>query len=159
MRKIREEEFESHKEKMYLERIIKKENECWDWKGTKDKDGYGRFNFKRKQFRAHRFAWERHFGKIPQGLIVGHHCDSPACTRIDHLYLGTTDHNSKDMVKKNRQAKGSKNGGSKLYEEQVQNIKKLLNEGKDPRNIAKDFNLAHSTVYRIRSGKTWKHVT
>jgi hypothetical protein len=159
MRKIKEEELSEHRKKMYFDRIIKNPgSSCWGWKGTLDKDGYGKFSSKRKGILAHRFSWEINFGEIPKGLIVGHHCDSPHCTRPDHLYLGTTLHNSNDMVRKNRQAKGSKNGGSKLNEISVKEIKKMIQEKIIVDEIAKIFNVHRCTIYRIKRKKHWRHV-
>jgi hypothetical protein len=51
---------------------------------------------------AHRAAWEVTFGPIPDGLFVCHSCDTPACVRPDHLFLGTLADNNLDMVGKMR---------------------------------------------------------
>lgn len=154
-----EDELFLHRKKMYNERVVQAPgSDCWGWIGTKDSDGYGRFHSKPKQILAHRFAWEMHFGKIPSGLIVGHHCDSPACSRIDHLYLGTTQHNTMDMVRKNRQAKGSRNGGAKLNEVLVNEINDHIVTGLGDAEIAKKYEVNRRTIKRIRVGLLWKHV-
>lgn len=53
--------------------------------------------------------------------------------------------------------KGSKNGMSKLSEEDVIFIKSLKNNKKH-REIAKQFNVSQSTVTMILNGKRWKHI-
>lgn len=51
---------------------------------------------------AHRFAYELWVELIPDGMLV-HHCDNPACVRPDHLYLGTNQDNTNDMIRRGRQ--------------------------------------------------------
>ena len=91
---------------------------CWLWLTGCDKDGYGMFARDRggKSIRAHRFSWELHFGPIPDVLIVLHKCDTPACVRPDHLFLGTHLDNAQDRNRKNRQATGTRHG-SKTHPE------------------------------------------
>lgn len=47
---------------------------------------------------------------------------------------------------------------SKLSKNDVIKIKKLLNEGKTQKTIAKMFNINQTTVSNIKVGKTWKNV-
>jgi hypothetical protein len=51
---------------------------------------------------AHRMSWEMHFGPIPEGMLVLHHCDVRRCVRPDHLFLGTARDNTRDMIAKGR---------------------------------------------------------
>lgn len=53
---------------------------------------------------------------------------------------------------------GSKNGQSKLTEEQVKEIKQLLLKGELQENIAKKFNVGRVAITAINIGKTWKQV-
>lgn len=79
--------------------------ECWEWLGSKDKDGYGYFGHKDK---AHRFSWKINNGVIPHKIHVLHKCDNPSCVRPQHLFLGTHEDNMKDMAKKGRAKWGGK---------------------------------------------------
>lgn len=90
--------------KEYIKKHIKiNDNGCWIWIGNcVDKDGYGRFRYESKDLRAHRVSYEEYNGKIPVGLLACHICDIPSCCNPDHLFLGTPDDNSKDMVTKGR---------------------------------------------------------
>lgn len=63
---------------------------------------YGTMSVKGKQISAHRAVWTAHYGKIPDGMLVCHHCDVPPCIRIDHLFIGTALDNSVDSINKNR---------------------------------------------------------
>ena len=51
---------------------------CWNWNGTKVKDGYGLLtkyiDGKRHAIFAHRLSWVTHFGEVPDGMVVDHTC-------------------------------------------------------------------------------------
>lgn len=85
---------------------VEKGHSCWTWAGPKHSSGYGKHSVTRKTILAHRFSYELHFGKIPQGMLVCHHCDNTSCVRPDYLFLGTPNDNMQDKVRKGRQAKG-----------------------------------------------------
>jgi hypothetical protein len=110
---------------------VRKTDTCWIWEGQNDgtASGYGRINADtekgkpKRRIAVHRISWELHHGKIPAGMLVCHKCDVPHCVRPDHLFLGTPDDNSKDMVKKRRQAWGDKSGQTKHKESLVRKIR------------------------------------
>lgn len=64
---------------------------CWLWTGmvagTKSRYGYFRPGTKSTDRRslAHRWAYERWVGPIPEGLQVDHTCRQPLCVRPEHL--------------------------------------------------------------------------
>lgn len=71
---------------------------CWLWCGYLDKVGYART----ARGRAHRVFYRHHKGDIPDGMSVLHRCDTPACVNPDHLFLGDTVTNVRDMMTKGR---------------------------------------------------------
>lgn len=152
-----ENNFFDRKLKIFNRHVVKYENSCWDWKGY-IRGGYSVFMVNKKHVLAHRFSWSLLNGEIPKEKQINHHCDNPKCTRPDHLYLGTSQENDRDRVARDRQAKGSKNGDSKLNEEKVSEIKKLLKMGVTITRLAKDYNVSQTCIWLIKSGKKWKHV-
>jgi hypothetical protein len=75
---------------------------CDEWPKSRDKDGYGIAHVEGRSRRAHRVAWEREHGPIPDGLLCLHHCDNPPCTEVRHLWLGTPSDNMRDKSAKGR---------------------------------------------------------
>jgi len=78
---------------------------CWEWKGCKSQGGYGVIGTcieGRTSTFTHRAAWIVENGLIPNGMLVCHHCDNPACVNPNHLWLGSPTDNIKDMVTKQR---------------------------------------------------------
>lgn len=55
--------------------------------------GYGQFTHGNRHGYAHRYAWERVNGSIPDGLTVDHLCRVRACVNVEHLELVTADEN------------------------------------------------------------------
>ena len=64
---------------------------CWLWQGAGDRTGHGQFFLRRREngsqewVYAHRFAYERLVGLIPDGLVVDHQCNNPPCVNPVHL--------------------------------------------------------------------------
>lgn len=87
---------------------VDRSGECWEWIGKPTTHGYGRLERAPQGQRrgapvyAHRASWELHYGPIPEGLNVLHHCDNPPCVRPTHLFLGTHLDNMADMFAKGR---------------------------------------------------------
>ena len=83
------------------------EDDCWQWTGTTNDDGYGKIGVNGKKVGAHRYSYELHNGPIPEGMHVLHSCDNPGCANPKHLSIGTHKQNMEQ-----RDARG-RNGFSK----------------------------------------------
>jgi len=122
---------------------------------------------------AHRVSWLIHHGPIPDGFCVLHDCDNPPCCNPHHLFLGTLQDNSDDMVSKGRQACGVKNGkhthpertprgeqhgNARFTDETVLTIRALYASGVKPVIIRKQFSIPTVTFYRIVNREYWTHI-
>jgi hypothetical protein len=158
---------------------------CWIWTGPRYRSGgYGRLLLRGKQARAHRVVWELLHGPIPDGLWVLHHCDNPPCVRPDHLYLGTSEDNVRDMVERVRYrpgpgstpenaARGDRHGThtrpetvhrgeeaprAKLTADKVREIRRLHAAGRSALSLGKEFGVAHQSILWVVKRRSWAHV-
>lgn len=137
---------------------------CWLWTGAVDREGYGMFytaiDDDRRTHRAPRISYLIHKGTIPDGMVVCHTCDVPACVNPDHLFIGSSQDNTSDMLTKGRSNPriGERHGSAKLTEQDVRDIRVLRGQGIGVRELARRYNVSHGTITLIASRKTWKHV-
>lgn len=94
------------------------DNSCWEWNGSKCKDGYGYFRSKTEK-RAHRYSYILNFGDIPEGKQVLHKCNNPPCVNPNHLKLGTNYDNMQDKKIAGHYYNGENHHNSKLTDVQV----------------------------------------
>lgn len=167
---------------------VRKTRGCWIWVAARFSNGYGHIRIKGKDCLAHRISWELHYGPIPAGLLVCHTCDRPACTRPDHLFLGTQSQNIQDAKAKGRLATGERNGSHthpervprgdrhvwrrhpeliprgekrgnvKLTAAKVKNIRRRAAAGETLTSLAREYGVAPSLVCGVVKRKRWAHV-
>jgi hypothetical protein len=127
-------------------------DECWPWAAALSNRGYGKFSIpKNRWLLAHRVAWQLTHGLIPEGQIVRHKCDNPLCTNPEHLELGTHQDNSDDMAKRQRHG-----ANVRLKPAVARAIREAAKTETGPA-VARAFGVHPATVYRIASGKYWRH--
>lgn len=67
---------------------------CWVFAST-DRYGYGQFKFRGRNLLAHRYAWEKANGNIPDDMTIDHLCDRHRnCVNPAHFELVTRTENS-----------------------------------------------------------------
>lgn len=58
---------------------------CLLYTGITTDRGYGQFRIKRVRIAAHKFAYERVYGPVPEGLELHHICHQRICCEVNHL--------------------------------------------------------------------------
>ena len=62
-----------------------REDGCWQWTGSIDRNGYGSFWFNKTMALAHRVSYELKVGPIPEGMQLDHLCRNRSCVNPAHL--------------------------------------------------------------------------
>jgi len=144
---------------------VERSDTCWNWLGSKSEDGYGWFTENKKTITAHRYSYLLHKGEIPEGNLIRHTCDNRDCVNPDHLILGTPADNSLDMILRDRQAKGDKNGAAVLTEAQAREILEEYKTDKQSgrlygslARLSQKYGVDKQVVSRLTAGKTWRHL-
>lgn len=139
-------------------------DECWEWRGYKDRLGYGRFKVAKVMVIATRYSLGLHMGrKMQADEMACHRCDNPTCVNPSHLYSGDKWSNMADMVARGRsqrcggQRVGSKNPNAKLNESAVLVIRDM-GESVPLQEIAEQFGVSVGTISSVISKRKWSHV-
>lgn len=144
----------------FIEKVDKTDT-CWNWTGTTYRRGYGHFgrhlDGKFKMYKCHRYSYEYFKGPIPEGLLVLHTCDNPACVNPDHLFLGTHQDNTDDMMDKGRWGYPRNNSHKHLSLDIAKQVRqfKLDNPKMKQTLISEHFNVSTAQISRILNNLIW----
>lgn len=93
----------SLKEQKFWDRVTPEPNSgCFLWTAGCDEKGYALFRFKGVTYRAHRFSYELHKGKIPKALMIDHLCSVRCCVNPAHLEAVSAQENALRTVHRGR---------------------------------------------------------
>lgn len=158
---------------------VRKTDGCWEWTGSRNHKGYGRFGLRGRNRYAHRVAWEMARGPVTEGVLVCHSCDNPSCVRLEHLFVGTNSDNIKDAANKRRLwvqrnpegaiarfgkrlrpgTRGENCHWHKLTTADVIEIRRRYAAGGCSQSqLGREFGIAQPTVSEIVARRKWAHV-
>ena len=130
---------------------------CWLWTGSVGGTGrwaYGKLGKTKSSgmrlLYAHRVSYELHRGPIPEGSLVCHRCDVPACVNPDHLFLGSAADNSHDMREKARHPT------ARFNREKVDEARRLHAAGRSINWLAQKYGASRGTMSKVLNGGSWK---
>jgi hypothetical protein len=159
------------------------DDECWLYKGFRDKDGYGMFSIpsitrtvktgphkghnKWVTVRSNRVAFKIANDAIDSRMVL-HSCDNPPCCNPFHLRQGTNEQNAQERDDKKRSGwitkpeqikRGEHAGRAKLTESQVLDILESFHNGRETvTQLRKRFSVDHKSIRLIIHRINWKHV-
>ena len=143
------------------------EDKCWDWKGFKNHDGYGRTWINDKGYYAHRVIYSLVYpntitlnaplSQDDSGFLL-HTCDNPSCCNPKHLWVGTHADNMADKVAKGRSPdfSGGKGPRCKLTMDQAKEARLLRKTGMTIPQLMEKFELSRASMKTLLRGGSYK---
>jgi hypothetical protein len=105
--------------------------------------------------RVHRLVLEAFCGPCPEGMETRHTPNSDrANNRLDNLQWGTHSDNIRDSLIRICST-GKKNKNSKISPFDVRNIIDMIDDGIKVKEIADDYGVSASQIYKVKSEKSW----
>ena len=141
----------------FAKRVCVSDSGCWEWSGTRSKEGYGKLKIKFVSYRTHRLSYYL-FKEDPGEDLVLHECDNKPCCNPEHLYLGGHSENAKDAYERGQRNRGDDHYNTELTESDVVEIRDRADRGESYPSIAEDYPITKSNVGKIVRRSTWAHV-
>ena len=142
---------------------------CWLWTGPLNIYGYAMLYVGRRrgatgkngQRKVSRVLYEMLNNVVlTREEFICHRCDTPACVRPDHLFLGNAAINNIDRMNKGRShlwngsRAGEKNHSTKLTEAKVEKIRSLW-PGVSSGKLGKRFGVTKQAILAIVHERAW----
>lgn len=132
-----------------------KSDECLDWPFGKYPNGYGAVMIEGVKRGAHRVMCEMVHGSPPSPKMeTAHNCGRAICVNPAHLRWDTRAGNHADKLLHGTSQRGENCGRSKLTEDEVRSIRRLIGVY-GHREIGNMYGVAARTVFDIAHRRSW----
>lgn len=136
---------------------IQAESGCWEWTACRLPRGYGYIATPYEGL-AHRFSALIH-GLDMSKPVVRHLCNNPCCVNPAHLATGTQKENIEDMLRANRQRRGTDKHSNKLSEAEVKAIRQRYKPRVcSYRKLAAEYKVNFTVIRDIVKYRLWRHI-
>lgn len=141
----------------YILSMATRQGDCLIYAGNKNHEGYGVIGLNYKTRKVTRVLMELMGHKLSRKDLVCHRCDNPACVNPNHLFIGSSIDNVRDMISKGRDVRGEKHHSAKISEKDVE---KMISMSKDMsyKEIGDQFGISAVAAWKVVRGKTWRHI-
>ncbi len=110
---------------------------------------------------VHRLVADKYCKNHRPNTEVNHKDGNKLNNHADNLEWVTKSENGKHAYRTglnwSNPLKGSKHGGSKLAESDIEKIHKLRTKGMSLSEVAKLFPVTKATIWKVCSGRSWRH--
>lgn len=121
---------------------------CWLWTSQ----GRAYFSVGNRSYTASAISFMIHTGRFPEQFLC-HTCDDPRCINPDHLFEGSPQDNSQDMLRKGR------HGNQKLTPLDVVEIRRRFDSGgSDIGVLSREYNVSIFAIKQIVHRKSWRNI-
>ncbi len=107
---------------------------------------------------AHRIVAEAFHGMPRAGQECRHRDGDRTNNAAANICWGTRKQNMRDKEKHGTAPWGERHGMAKMTEPQVREIRKLYRSGTQTHQLMKMYGLCRMQVWRIATGKLWRHI-
>jgi hypothetical protein len=142
--------------KLFIQKALNyNEDACLIWPFSLNRDGYAQIHIRTNNEKVSRIICEHFHGQPPTNKHdAAHLCNIRACINGKHLEWKTRKENIADELIFETRNRGEKHGLSKLTQEQVIEIKKLL-RNHTMASIARRFKVDPGTIQAIKKKRSW----
>jgi hypothetical protein len=154
----------------FMSHVEKRESGCWEWVGALNEKGYGVLGIRGVTAKAHRISYQMFVREITREERLLHSCDNPPCCNPEHFSVGDRAANNLDMIQKGRKRSGGTKCGAngkwkkglshhaaKITPDVVRAIR-ASKEALSYSELAANYGLGVTTLWKIIHRKTWAHV-
>lgn len=142
-----------------VEKSTFRDGECLRWTGSTNGQGYPSTSIGGEaRLSVRRELWERAHGVLANGDVVYRiaECPHPDCVALQHLQVATVQEHARERADRGVYPRGQQHWNAKLTTRQARAI---LRSDKSAATLAQRYGVSLATIYAIRNGRRWAHLS